>query len=216
MSSSTLVVFGAGGRVGRAVTAEAVARGLSVTAAVRSPERHADLAGPQVTVVGCDVSDAEAVAEAAAGHGAAVSSLYRADVPSQDFYGAVTEGLLAGLGRAGTGRLVSVGMAATLETAPGVRVMDDPEFPAEWRTFSLGHALALDLLATRAPAVLDWLVLTPPMDLGHDGVRTGRYQLGGRAFPEGGGHISHADYAIAVLDQIERPSRHRTQISVYS
>jgi putative NADH-flavin reductase len=54
------------------------------------------------------------------------------------------------------------------------------------------------------------------MDLGHDGVRTGRYRVAGLALPEDGGHLSHADYAIAVLDQIERPGHHRTQISVHS
>ncbi|GAA0667775.1 NAD(P)-dependent oxidoreductase [Kitasatospora atroaurantiaca] len=215
MTSTSIIVFGAGGRVGRAITAEAVVRGLSVTAAVREPERHADLAGSQVSLVRCDVTDTAAVAEAAAGHSAAVSSLYRADVPSQDFYRTTTGSLLAGLGRAGVGRLISVGMAATLETSPGVRILDGPDFPADHRAFSLGHATALEVLR-EAPTTLDWLVATPPMDLGHDGVRTGRYRVGGTELPEGGGHISHADFALAVLDEIERPKHHRTQISVWA
>ncbi|MEV6206001.1 NAD(P)H-binding protein [Kitasatospora sp. NPDC051914] len=208
-----VVVFGAGGRVGRAVVAEAVRRGVPVTAAVRAPERHADLAGPGVTLVACDAADPDAVAAAAAGHEAAVGSLYRADVPSTGFYRSTTAGLVAGLGRAGVGRLVSVGVATTLATAPGVLVHDGPDFPAEYRAFSLGHSAALDVLAA-APQALDWVVVTPPMDLGHDGVRTGRYRVGAPVLPEGGGHISHADLAVAVLDEVTAPAHHREQIGV--
>ncbi|PBC79620.1 hypothetical protein BX265_4430 [Streptomyces sp. TLI_235] len=210
-----VVVFGAGGRVGRAVVAEAVARGIEVTAAVRSPGRHADLAGPGVALAACDAADGEAVAAVAAGHDAAVGSLYRADVPSVDFYRATTTGLVAGLGLAGVGRLVSIGVATTLATAPGVPVHDGTGFPAEYRAFSLGHSAALEVLS-EAPSALDWVVVTPPMELGHDGARTGRYRIGGPVLPEGGGRISHADLALAVVDEVTRPAHHREQVSVWT
>ncbi|KJK58152.1 hypothetical protein UK12_12175 [Saccharothrix sp. ST-888] len=45
---------------------------------------------------------------------------------------------------------------------------------------------------------------------------TGLERVGGRALPGNGGHISHADCAIAVLDQIERPTGHRTRIGVHA
>lgn len=159
-----IVVYGAGGQVGRAVVTEARLRGLAVTAAVRDPERHPDLADEGVTLVRCDVTDPADVAAAAHGHAAAVSTVYTPDVPSADFYRATADALATGLGTAEVRRLVHVGVATTLETAPGTAVHDDPDFPEAYRTFSLGHALALDLLR-ESDTSLDWVVVTPPLDL---------------------------------------------------
>ncbi|MFI6156620.1 NAD(P)-dependent oxidoreductase [Kitasatospora sp. NPDC051170] len=206
-----VIVYGAGGQVGRAVVAEARRRGLTVTAAVRDPARHAELAGPGVRLVACDVTDADAVAATGQGHRAAVSSVYTPDTPSTDFYGAATTALVTGLGQARVQRLVSVGVATTLETAPGVAVHDDPAFPAEYRAFSLGHATALDLLRT-SPADLDWVVVTPPMDLDRTAPATGHYRTGGPQVL--GTRIAQADLAIAVVDELTTPAHHREQIAV--
>ncbi|MGW6916038.1 NAD(P)-dependent oxidoreductase [Kitasatospora sp. NPDC054939] len=207
----SIVVFGAGGQVGRAVVAEARQRGLAVTAAVRDPERHHDLAGAGATLVRCDITDPDAVARTAAGHAAAVASVYTPDLPSQEFYPAATTALVKGLHRAGVRRLVSVGMAATLETAPGTALHDDPDFPEAHRAFSLGHAAAVTLLAD-SPADLDWVVVTPPLDLDRDAPRTGRYRTGGPQLL--GPRIAQADLAVAVLDEITAPAHHRQQIAV--
>ncbi|MFB7905513.1 NAD(P)-dependent oxidoreductase [Kitasatospora sp. NPDC056076] len=212
-----VIVYGAGGQVGRAVITEARRRGLTVTAAVRDPERHADLAdladlaGGGVTLVRCDVTDPVAVAATAPGHPAAVSSVYTPDTPSTEFYRAATSALVDGLGRAGVPRLLSVGIATTLQTAPGVAVHDDPAFPDAYRTFSLGHSAALDLLHD-SPATLDWVVVTPPMDLDRTAPGTGRYRIGGPHVL--GPRIAQADLALAIVDQLTTPTHHRQQIAV--
>ncbi|MGW2540865.1 NAD(P)-dependent oxidoreductase [Kitasatospora sp. NPDC001574] len=207
-----VIVFGAGGQVGRAVVAEARRRGLTVTAAVRDPGRHADLTGPGVTLVSCDITDPAAVTGAARGHSAAVSTVYTPDVPSAEFYPAAARALVAGLPAAGVRRLVHVGVATTLETAPGVAVHDDPAFPEAHRAFSLGHAAALDLLRA-SPATLDWVTVTPPLDLDRTAAGTGRYRLGGPQVL--GRRIAQADLAVAVADQLTGPAaRHREQIAV--
>ncbi|WP_405004687.1 NAD(P)H-binding protein [Kitasatospora purpeofusca] len=211
-TTTDLVVFGAGGQVGRAVVAEARRRGLTVTAAVRSPERHPDLAGPGVTLVPCDITDPAAVATTARDHAAAVSTVYTPDVPAGDFYPAATRALISGLATAGVHRLVHVGIATTLETAPGVAVHDDPAFPEAHRAFSLGHAAALDLLRG-SPATLDWVVVTPPLDLDRTAPGTGHYRVGGPQVL--GERIAQADLATAVTDQLTGPAaRHREQIAV--
>jgi putative NADH-flavin reductase len=206
-----VIVYGAGGQVGRAVVTEARRRGLTVTAAVRDPERHADLAGEGVTLLRCDVTDPAAVAATAPGHPAAVSSVYTPDTPSAEFYRAATTALVTGLDRADVRRLISVGVATTLETAPGVAVHDDPEFPEAYRTFSLGHSAALDLLHD-SPATLDWVVVTPPMDLDRTAPGTGRYRVGGPQVL--GPRIAQADLAVAVVDELTTPAHHRQQIAV--
>lgn len=206
-----VIVYGAGGQVGRAVITEARRRGLTVTAAVRDPERHADLAGDGVTLVRCDVTDPAAVAATAPGHPAAVSSVYTPDTPSTEFYRAATTALVDGLDRAGVPRLLSVGIATTLQTAPGVAVHDDPEFPDAYRTFSLGHSAALDLLHD-SPDTLDWVVVTPPMDLDRTAPATGRYRVGGPHVL--GPRIAQADLALAIVDELTTPTHHRQQIAV--
>ncbi|MER7753033.1 NAD(P)H-binding protein [Kitasatospora sp. NPDC097643] len=206
-----VIVYGAGGQVGRAVVAEARRRGLTVTAAVRDPERHPDLAADGVTLVRCDVTDAAAVAATAHGHPTAVSSVYTPDVPSAEFYRAAATALVTGLDRAGVPRLVSIGVATTLETAPGVAVHDDPDFPEAYRTFSLGHAVALDLFR-ESPADLDWVVVTPPLDLDRTAPGTGRYRSGGPQVL--GPRIAQADLAVAVVDELSAPVHHRQQIAV--
>jgi putative NADH-flavin reductase len=213
---STIAIFGAGGRAGRAAVAEALARGHRVTAVVRDPSRHPDLTGERLAVVAGDSTDAASVAVVAAGHDAAIGAAARMDVPAGEFFPAAARALAAGLTSAGVGRLVFVGIGTTLETAPGVPVHDAPDFPAEYRTFSLGHAAALDAFAATA-GPLDWLVVAPPPALlDPDGPRTGRYRIGGRrVLPDtGAGLFRYADLAVALLDEIDSPRHHRTLVAV--
>ncbi|MEU5382294.1 NAD(P)-dependent oxidoreductase [Kitasatospora cineracea] len=217
-----IVVFGAGGRVGRAAVAEAVRRGHAVTAVVRDPDRHPEpAAAAGVAVVRGDATDPAAVAAAAAGHDAAVNATARLDVPSVEHFTAAARALLDGLGRARVGRLLVLGIATTLETAPGVRIMDDPRFPAEYRAFSQGHVAEFELLAAEA-GPLDWQgappgrrlgEVVPPMDLTPDAPATGRY-TSAVGTVTGTGRISHADLAVALLEEIESPRHHAVQLAV--
>ncbi|MGX1880644.1 NAD(P)-dependent oxidoreductase [Streptomyces sp. NPDC055287] len=211
---SRVIIFGAGGRVGRAAVAEAVRRGHAVTAAVRDPDKYLDLAGPGITVARADATDASSVASAAAGHDAAVNASARLDIPSEEYFTATAKALLAGLEKAGVGRLLVLGIATTLETAPGVRIMDDPDFPEAHRAFSQGHVAEFETLTAAPPSGPDWLMVVPPLNLGPEGPRTGRYRTAEGTVLDGPGHISHADLATALLDEIEEPRHHRIQLAV--
>lgn len=61
---------------------------------------------------------------------------------------------------------------------------------------------------------VDWVTLTPGGGLEDGAACTGRSRLGGDRAPEGGSTLSYADLAVAVLDEIERPTRDRTRVSV--
>ncbi len=107
---SGIVVLGAGGRAGRAVTAEALGRGHEVTAVVRDPARYPDLAAPGVSVVRGDVTDAGSVRETAGGAVAAVHAVSPFSGPEQGFdaldpgfFVKAADALLAGLAGAGCG-----------------------------------------------------------------------------------------------------------------
>jgi putative NADH-flavin reductase len=208
-----IVIFGAGGRVGRAAVAEAVRRGHAVTAVVRDPAKYPELAAtPAVTVVRGDATDPASVALLAGGHDAALNASWRSDVPAEEYFTATARALVDGLARAGVPRLLVLGIATTLETAPGVRVMDDPRFPADYRLFSQGHVAEFELLRATA-GELDWLMVVPPMVLTPDAAATGRYQHAVGTVV-GQGRISHADLAVALLDEIETPAHHGVQWAV--
>ncbi|QFU85510.1 NAD(P)-dependent oxidoreductase [Amycolatopsis sp. YIM 10] len=208
---SAIVVFGAGGRAGRAVVAEAAGRGHRVTAVVRDPAKYPDLTAD---VVAGDIGSASSVAEVVAGHDAVVHAAAALDRPADLIFAEAALALLDGLPRAGVSRLVAIGMAANLEVSPGVRLMDEPGFPAEYLPFALGHTVGLHVLRA-APAELDWVMLSPPMVL-DEGARTGHYRTGGDQVltPGEPGHLSYADLAIAVVDEIETPKHHRIRIAV--
>ncbi|MBB5130858.1 hypothetical protein HNP84_000546 [Thermocatellispora tengchongensis] len=212
-----IVVFGAGGRAGRRVVEEAAARGRRVTAVVRDVAKYRDL-GRWGAVVAGDVTDPDSVAAVAAGHAAAVNAAARLDVPSAEFFVGAARALLAGLERAGVGRLVTLGIGTTLETAPGVRGLDDPALPEEARAFSLGHAEELEAYR-KADTPIDWLMLVPPPALlDPDAPRTGRYRIGGERVLDGPpllpGAFAYADLAVAVVDEITAPRHHRAQVAV--
>ncbi|MFJ2826021.1 NAD(P)-dependent oxidoreductase [Streptomyces sp. NPDC087263] len=253
-----IVVFGAGGRAGRAVTDEARRRGHWVTAVVREPGRYPELGVDGVSVVRGDVTDPESVAGVVGGHAAAVHAVSPFSGPEQgfdsldpEFFVRAADALLGGLAGARVRRLVAVGLFANLLGADGRAVMDDPEaFPAEIRPFALAHAEGLRRLrdaageekagregadrdgggrdsadregADRAGgdregvADVDWVMLTPPARLEDGAPRTGRYRFGGESAPDGAAHLSYADLAVAVLDEIEAPTLHRTRVSVFN
>jgi putative NADH-flavin reductase len=190
-----IVVFGAGGRAGRAVVEEARRRGHRVTAVVRDPARHPDMDTEGVTVVAGDVTDAASVTRLADGHDAAVGAVYDPTVPAGEFYPAAARALLD----AGTPRLVIVGLASVLPTAAGPLLMDTPGYPNAYRDLYLGHAAGVEALRTGEG---DWLVLSPSGDFDHAGGRTGRYRL---APADAADRISYADLAVAVLDEIDTP-----------
>ena len=218
-----IVVFGAGGRAGRAVTAEALRRGYGVTAVVRDPERYAELAAEGVSVVRGDVTDAGSVREVAGGAVGAVHAVSPFSGPEQgfasldpDFFVKAADALLAGLASAGVRRLIAVGLFADLLGADGRPVMDDPAaFPPEIRPFALAHTAGLRRLREAGEGAVDWLMLTPGGGLEPDAPRTGRHRFGGERVPEGAPGLSYAELAVAVLDEIGTPSRHRTRVSVF-
>jgi uncharacterized protein len=193
-------VLGASGRAGSEITRELATRGHEVLAIARKPDAIPALTG--VKAAAGDASDAAALAKLIRGQDAVISALHF-DVPA--------ETLLSALKQAGVGRLLVTGGAASLEIAPGKRVIDAPEFPEAWKTAALGGIAFLDAL--RKETVIDWTFFSPA-ELIFEGPRLGHYRSGGDQLVRneaGESKISFADYAIAMADELElhRHSRAR-------
>lgn len=195
-----LALFGARGMIGRRLVAEASQRGHAVTAVARNPGSTRPPTDRVVTVRG-DVLDPVSVAAAVAGHDAVLSAVG----PTADIIFGAVRALVDGLTRAGVKRLVVVGGAGSLEVAPGVLLLQTPRFPAEYEEAANAHCRALKLL--RQNTTLDWTVASPAAVIGPGG-RTGVFRLGGDQLlvdAQGVSRISAEDFAVAVLDEVERP-----------
>ncbi|MEU1755182.1 NAD(P)H-binding protein [Micromonospora matsumotoense] len=212
-----IVVFGAGGKAGRAIVAEAASRGHEVVAVVRDTARYADLAGSGVEVVAGDVTEQSQVAALVKGAGAVVNAVAPgAGDTMGTFFTAAASALVDAVAETGGGRLVAIGLSAYLDAAPGVRVMDTPGFPAQFQDFAKAHAAALDVLR-EAPATVEWSVVVPAMEFDPEGDRTGTYRTGDTGMltdADGASRISYRDFAIAVLDEAERGAHPRTHFAV--
>lgn len=207
-----IVIFGAAGRIGLRILDEALARGHAVTAVLREQGRLA-LEHAGLTKLVADVADAQAVARAAAGQQAAVSAIGPGSGGDVGVIEAAARALIAGLPQAGLTRLLVVGGAGTLEIRPGVQRIDTPEYPEQYRPSGYAQKAALALYRASA---LDWTYLSPPVII-EPGVRSGRYRTGGDtvlANAAGRSRISMEDYAVAVLDEIERPAHLRARFTV--
>lgn len=82
------------------------------------------------------------------------------------------------------------------------------DFPAEHRPFCLGHAAGVEVLAA---SEADWLVMSPVGDFG--GTATGTYRIGS---VDPAGELTYEDFALAVVDEIDRPAHRRTQVGIAS
>jgi putative NADH-flavin reductase len=209
-----LALFGATGHIGRAILDEALARGHEVTAVVRDPARL-DAKHERLRVVTGDAGRPATWLDAVRGSDAAIASLSARRDGDNASLPANARVLLDNLPRAGVKRLLWVGGAGSLETAPGVKVIDAPDFPDAWKPEAEGQAKALE--AFRAgTADVDWTYVSPAALL-EDGERTGRYRVGGDRLlvdAEGRSRISVADYAAALLDRAERDDAPRRRITV--
>lgn len=210
-----ILVIGATGMIGTRVTAEALRRSHQVTAASRSGS--ADDVPANATAVALDASAPAAVAEHVTGHDAVVSAIS----PPRDgsdpagpllaTYRALVEGLRATDVR----RLVVVGGAGSLTTASGQDRVDEPDFPALYKAEALAQREVLTLFRTEVPD-LDWTYLSPADHIA-PGERTGVFRLGGDQLltaADGTSFITAEDYAVALVDELEKSNAIRRRITV--
>ncbi len=198
-----IAIVGATGRAGSEITVELVKRGHSVTAIARHPEKALDHAA--VAAVKGDVSDQAALAKLFAGHDAVVSAVMFLDTDPAILVGAVRD--------AGVPRYLVVGGAGSLEVAPGVALIDTPEFPEEYKAEASAGSVFLTYL--RSVDDIDWTFLSPSAYF-FEGPRTGTFRVGKDTLlsTDQGSSISFADYAIAMADEIENPAHSRTRFTV--
>jgi putative NADH-flavin reductase len=198
-----IALIGASGNAGARLLAELSRRGHAVTAIARTPEKIAAL--PGVMAKAGDVKDKAGLARLLAGHDAVVSAVRFVDTDP--------DALIATVREAGVKRYLVVGGAGSLEVAPGVRLIDTPQFPAAYKAEASAGGVFLDKL--RDVSDLDWTFLSPSA-MFVPGERTGKFRLGKDQLlaNDKGSSISFEDYAIAAVDELEAPKHVRQRFTV--
>jgi putative NADH-flavin reductase len=208
-----IALIGATGFVGSAVLAELLKRGHATTVLVRQAGKVE--AGPALSVVAADALDGVQVAGAIAGHDAVISAYNPGwkEPRIHDIYLQGTDAIIAGAKKAGV-RLLIVGGAGSLYVAPGVQLVDTPEFPADWKQGALAAREALRRV--QAEKELDWTFVSPPVFLA-PGANEGPYRLGSDQVLMAGDQpagITVADLATAIVDEIETRRHVRQRFTV--
>ncbi len=195
---SKILVIGARGRAGSAAVAEARGRGHDVIGVARTTGD---------SLVAGDVTDAGRIAELAAGYDAVIAGVYDGGSDPAEFFPRAARALVDGLAKAEVRRLVWVGLASVVPTTAGPLLLDG--YPEEYHSLFLAHRAALDVFAESS---LDWVSIAPSGDFDHaDPSRKGRYRV---APPDAQALISYADFAVALVDEVDQPSRHREAFGV--
>ena len=203
-----VVVYGARGKAGSEISKELLRRKHEVVAVTRTPGGAPDGVSSAID----DAADPEKIATVVKGADAVVSALMPPHDNADELV-AVTDRIIEGIRRAGgkqTGpRLLVVGGAASL-LIPGpdgkrVTLLDSGHLPAEWVAIATAHKRVLDNL--RANDAIEWTYFSPAafFDVGP---RTGNFRLGNDDLvvgANGKSEISYADYAIAAVDELEKP-----------
>jgi putative NADH-flavin reductase len=209
-----IVLIGATGFVGAPILSELLARGHEVTALARNPGKLA--AQEHLKVVKADALDAAQVASAVAGHDAVISAYNPGwgEAKIHDLHLQASQAIVDGVKQAGVKRLLVVGGAGSLYVAPGLQLVDTPEFPAAYKDGALAAREALNRI--RLEDSLDWSFVSPPIGLA-PGERSGKYRLGGDDLLAGQGEqpagISVPDLAVAIVDEIETPRHIRARFT---
>lgn len=205
-----IAVVAANGRVAKKVIAEALSRGHEVVAF----GRHAENDTQAKEYRRKDILDL--TREDLAGFDAVVDAFGAWAEETLPLHSTTTQHLADLLAGTDT-RLLIVGGAGSLFVDPEhkVQLVDTPDFPDAFKPLATAMGKALAELRERKD--VEWTYISPAADFQADGEHTGKYILAGETFTLNSRNesvISYADYAIAMVDEIEKGDHIQQRISV--
>lgn len=204
-----IAVVAANGKVGRLVVKEALERGHDVTAFVRGENKSAAkkfVARDIMAITADDLKGFDAVVDA-----------FGTWKPETLPLHSVTSGHLCDVLSGSDTRLLIVGGAGSLyvNKEHTAQVLDDPNFPEEYKPIASAQKKELDELRKRDD--VNWTFVSPACDFRADDPKTGKYIFGGEELilnDKGESIIGYADYAAAMVDELEKGNHIKQRICV--
>lgn len=208
-----IAIVGASGKAGKMIMKEALDRGHDVTAIVRDASKIVE---PKVAVMEKDVF---ALTAADINGFDAVVNAFGAPAGKENLHVEAGNALIEAMKGAPSTRLLVVGGAGSLfvDEAKTTRVLETPDFPEAYLATAQNQGENLRTL--QATSGIQWTFISPSAFFDPAGERTGEYVLGKDHLlvnASGQSYVSYADYAIAVLDEIENPQHRNERFTVGS
>lgn len=206
-------IIGATGKAGSLIYKEAADRGHHVTAIVRNA---AKLGSANGAVLEKDVFDLTATDLQALD---VVVNAISAPPGQEHLHVEAGKSLIEITKEAGSAKLLVVGGAGSLfvDEEKTIKVMDTPDFPKEYLATALHQGKNLEDL--QQSEGFEWTFVSPAAFFNPEGKRTGSYQTGKDNLivnAKGDSYVSYADYAIAVVDELENPKHVNERFTVVS
>lgn len=204
-----IFLVGASGTVGSRVLAEAQSRGHEVIAGARHPEKISAAKG--VTAVQADLADAAGLASHAKTADVIVAAVSPRSGGNPVEEAKVNGAAVIAAATVSGKRLVMVGGAGSLNLPDGSPVL--AHVPEPYRAEAIGMKAVYEALK-QSP--LDWTFFAPA-SLIQPGVRTGKFRLGKDVVvkaEDGSSTISAEDYAVALVDELERPANRNSIMTI--
>ena len=205
-----IALYGATGKSGSRILNELLTRNHQVIAVTRDPSKLQPANG--VSVKKDDLSDTNKIAGTIQAADAVISA-YAPPPDNTDELIDVTRRQVEAVKKAGVNRLLVVGGAGGLEVAPGVSLIQSGHLPEAYLPIANSHVKALKVLES---SDIDWTYLAPAAFF-EPGQRTGKFRLGTKELISNDQHdsrISMEDYAIALVDELEKPSHRKQRYSI--
>lgn len=207
-------IIGATGKSGSKISAEALIRGHEVIPLVRNASKLTDSKDSRYIEKDLydldfdDIKELDVVVDA-----------FNAPLGKEELHQTSLAHIVSLIQGHDTPRLIVVGGAGSLyiDDTNTTRLMDTETFPEEAKPTALNMAKAFELLSQTED--INWTYLSPSAFFIPDGVRTGNYQLGQDILltnSEGDSEVSYADFALALVDEIENQQFINQRITVCS
>lgn len=206
-------IIGATGKAGNLILKEAVERGHEVTAIVRNASK---LTNNEVSVLEKDLLDLNS---ADLKQFDIVVNAFKAAEGQEHLYIEAGNVLINALKGVNDTRLIVVGGAGSLfvDEEKTIQLVDTPEFPKEY--YATASNMTKGLHDLQKTTDIKWTFISPAAFFDPNGKRTGAYQKGKDNFivnKKGNSYVSYADYAIALLDEIENPQHINERFTLVS
>lgn len=206
-------VIGAGGKAGSLILKEALDRGHEVTAIVRNAGKITDARAKILEKDAFDLTSADVASFDV------VVNAFGVPREQAELHVELGKKLIEVFKGAANTRLIVVGGAGSLyaDEAKATRLVDAPDFPELYKPTA--SAQARNLIQLQQSQGIKWTFVSPAAFFNPQGKRTGAYKLGKDHMivnSKGESYVSYADYAIAIVDEIENPQHLNTRFTVVS
>ncbi|SEM31759.1 hypothetical protein SAMN04487910_4714 [Aquimarina amphilecti] len=198
-----VTIIGAGGNIGQRIVKEAASRNHELQLISSKDKSFFGL--NNVHIQQADIFKTEALVELLKGSDVVISA-YAPPHENTDLIIDASKSLIEAAKKANT-RLIAVGGAGSLKVNKDMDLVDTPDFPEDYKAIAISHKKALENVFLNE-SELTWTNVSPSAYI-FEGERTNQFRIGEDYLlsnEKGESTISMEDFAVGILNEVEKPS----------